>query len=166
MVHRQSLKGPLSDPNSLLVVGLVAGFSFLGAVATGYQGGLDALFRRTFTLSVVEWTAYTVGPLLVDPLLPFAVLYVVGVRRPVAVSSTSLLVGLCVAAAIGGFVGQLLAMRTWGPAATAPIRYVWYADVLAPDPRIAGLWVRVVEPIARDVLTAVAALGLAAARRR
>ncbi|WP_137286668.1 hypothetical protein [Halorussus salinisoli] len=160
MVPRSPVLDPYTGSESRLVVALTTAILFLGGLVTAYRAVLrDAIS----TLSSVEWVVFTVGPFLVEPILLFGVLYYVGSRRDVTVSLVGLLPGLVVAVAVGTLLGQYLGVRLWESSAflnEVPVVQAW-GKLFIPDPRVLAYWRILVEPLARDFLTAVAALALA-----
>lgn len=152
---------PSTDADSLRVVAVTAAILFLGGVATGYQSTLRDVLHGTGTLSPVQWVAFTVGPFLVEPVLLFGALYYVSSRRATSTSLAALVPGLVGAVVIGTLLGQHFGIQLGSISAVNDVPLMQArGHLLDRDPRVLAFWRVLVEPLAHDLLTAVAALAL------
>lgn len=142
-----------------ILLSLTAVVTVLHGILIAYQLFLREKSAQTLSLSVAEWVAYTAGPFLVEPILLFGVLYVVGTRFDRVPSPGMLLPGLLasviVGTILGQFVGEQLFASGWTPLARAEIDVLFRADWPA-----LRYWRDLLEPILRPLLTAVAAIAL------
>ena len=146
-----------TERESQLVVMLTAGILFLEGLVITYQLHLKEVYEDTFSLSTFEWAIRIYGPILVEPVLLFGTLYYVGSRFDRPIPLLRLLPGLAVAVIIGGILGQYVG----GP--PTPLRGGIGVGIPA-DPTDHLYLQPVWEPLLRDMLTAVAALGFAQTR--
>lgn len=164
MVPRSTVLDSDSAPELLFVVALTTGILFLGGLTTVYQSVLRENLQNTFTLSPVEWAVFSFGAFLLEPVLLFGALYYVGFRSDGTVPLTTFLPGLGVAAVVGTLFGQYVGIQVWGSAVYS-LNDVPFTQarggLFVLEPPILGFWRVLVEPLVRDFLTAVAALGLA-----
>ncbi len=159
MALHSDLLEPYTRPGAGVIVTLTALVLFLGGLATAYRDHLQAVNQATIGLSPVETVAFATVSFLVEPVLLFAVLYAVASRvdHP---PLTSLLPGLAVAVFLGTYAGQLIGANIW------TLRRGFAAVIgtgLIAEPGILLVFNDVVELLVRDLLTAVAALGVACA---
>jgi len=147
---------------SLLVVALTTGILFLEGLATAYQSALRDALHDTGALSLIDWVAFTIGPLLVEPVLLFGALYYVGSRRDLSTSLLALTPALVGAVVVGTLLGQHVGMQSFSLHSVNDIPLLQArGHLLDPDPRVLAYWRILVEPLARNLLTALAALALA-----
>ena len=150
-----------TDSDSLQVIGLTTAILFLAGLTTTYQSALRDTLHSTTTLSPIEWVVFTTGPFLVEPVLLFGALYYVGSRRDIS-PLIALAPGLVGAVVVGTLLGQHVGVQLFSIFSVNDIPLLQArGHLLDPDPRVLAFWRILVEPLARDFLTAIAALALA-----
>lgn len=164
MTSQPSLLKRSGDVELLRIIVTTAGLLFLGGLMNDYQSVLRGVYQHTLTLSAVEWVVYTFGAFLIEPILLFGILYYVGTHTETTAHPITLLAGLSIAVVAGSVLGQYVGIEMWGSSAftkvDVPLVAVWNG-LLVPELSSLSYWYALVEPLARDLLTAVAALGLA-----
>lgn len=164
MTSQSSLLKSGWDSDLLWIFVTTAGLLFLGGLMSAYQAVLRGVYQNTLTLSSVEWVVFTFGAFLVEPILLFGVLYYVGTHTETTAHPITLLAVLSIAVVTGSVLGQYAGIEVWGSSAffeaDVPLVAVW-SGLFVPELPSLSYWYALVEPLVRDLLTAVAALGLA-----
>lgn len=165
MIRPSTWRKRYADTDAWVILALTTAIVGLHGIAVAYQLLVRERNSGGFTHLGFEWVAYTVGPLLVEPLLLFVVLYVASRKLDERPSVIGMLPGLMIVVIVGTVLGQYLGEQLftsgWTPLAmllgdgTAVLRLDLY--VL---PNLRDLLV----PPVRSVLTSVAALALAESR--
>lgn len=149
------------DRQTGLLVAVTVVFVVLDGMLTAYQYHLEEFYQNQLALSAIEWGLYTVGPLLFEPILLFGVLYFLSSRTTPTVRFARLLPALVLAVVVGNLVGQWVGMSLWRPAAFGlPLGIFRSYPIFHPDGPVLRAWVLFLEPIARDLLTVLAAIGV------
>ena len=148
----------------LLIIILTMTILFLDGILSAYHLSLAIKLSHWNPLSSVEWVAHLLGPILLEPVLLFAIVFYVGFRAGEPLSLIKLVPGLvCVVIAgtfLGGFVGaEILRVKT-------PMITILYTNLLTPHPLTLLDWQEVAEPFVHNLFTTLAALGLANSSKR
>lgn len=160
MVQPSILRDRYASKETRVLMTLTAGVTFLHGLAIALRFFLREKNTQSLGLSGVEMVAYSIGPLLVDPILLFGVLYYVGTRYEGLPSLPILLPGLLGAVLVGTFLGQFVGEEFFTSGFT-PLAKTNYAPLFAPDLAVLSYWRDLVEPPLRSLLTALAAVALA-----
>lgn len=153
--------GRVGLTESQLVLILTAALTFVHGIVVALRFFLREKNVQNLGLSGIEWVAYTVGPVLVSPVLLFGVLYFVGTSLDQLPSLTGLVPVLLIAVFVGTFLGQFVGEELFTSGWT-PLAQAGSLDILfRPDLRSLPYWRDLVVPPIRSVLTAVAAVALA-----
>lgn len=162
MVRPSTLQERDASTATGTLLATTAGITFLDGIATAMRFFLREK-NEAFGLSTIEWVAYTVGPVLVEPILLFAALYYVTTQSNRFPSLSALLPGLVATVVVGTFLGQYVGERIfmtgWTPLAQAARLQVLVILDLGGLP----YWRDLLEPLMRSSLTAVAAVALGTA---
>jgi hypothetical protein len=142
---------------SQVILALTAGLLFLEGLLIRYRLAVEEVYRNTFALSPIQFVVFIFGPFLVATVLLFAVLYVVGSRVEQRPALSALLPGLAVAVVFGSLVGQRFSPVGHPPA----YLYELFLHPFLLERMNLYLWRLLVEGLVIDLLTVVAALGLA-----
>lgn len=158
MVSASTVLEPYTERKPLVVVLLTAGLLFVEGVLISYQWFLKNANASGMGLSTIETAVYVFGSFLVEPILLFGVVYYVGSRFDRRIPLVKLLPGLAGAVVVGSVLGQLVGGTIWFP----PLHLTNVG--IRVDPVTLLNWRDTLGPLVRDLLTVVAALGLASSR--
>lgn len=162
MLQLSTLRERYTSRGPGLLLATTAGITALHGVAVAMRFFLRDKNAQLLELSSIEWVAYILGPLLIEPVLLFGALYLLATRYDRLPSVPALLPGLVATVVVGSlfgqYVGEQLFRTGWTPLAQARLQVLF-----TPDLGILPYWRDLLEPLIRASLTAVAAVALATA---
>lgn len=144
----------------------------LKGLIIAYQATLRQSLSTGFRLSFIERIIFGIGDLLIDPVLLFAVTYIVAIRYPIDLKRSRSLIAVAGACALGYSFGLGLGIQVWKVPeiwligdGIFPVRNSLTLFTLRQDHTeiliVVISWIHALLPIIRASITAFAAIGLA-----